>query len=137
MHMSTDHPRPEDDEMSYHLESPSPDPPSSEPAKHDLEEQVAHITPRFPPAREDVEDDDTPTLKMPLVRRKKPPSDTSPVSSIQESQFPAFSELPGSLPSVPLLTTRERDLLHSHKYRQLYLRRLSRKRIRRAREASR
>ena len=135
--MSTDHPRPEDDERSYHLESPSPDPPSSEPDKHGLEEQVAHITPRFPPAREDVEDDDTPTLKMPTLHRKKPSSDISPVSSLQESQFPVFQEIPGSLPSVPLLTTRERDLLHPHKYRQLYLRRLSRKRIRRAREASR
>lgn len=166
--MSTDYPRPEEDEGSHHLESPSSDPPSSEHDKHDLEEQVAHITPRFPPAGEDEDDDGEPTLKMPPVHREKPSSDISPrISStpapqaeqparriedhkyedkqahplepvsIQQSQFPVLPEISGSMPSVPLLTTREPDLLYLRKYRQLYLRRLSRKRFRQAREASR
>jgi membrane peptidoglycan carboxypeptidase len=154
--MSTDYPRPEEDEGSYHLESPSPGPPSSEHNKRGLEEQVAHITPRFPPVGEDKDDDDEPTLKMPPVHRKKPTSDTPPrIGSMhapqaeqpiqqmegykedKQSQLPVLPEISGSLPSVPLLTTREQDLLHLRKYRQLYLRRLSRKRSRRAREASR
>jgi membrane peptidoglycan carboxypeptidase len=127
--MSTDHPRPDEDGRLYHLESSSPE------HNHDMYEQMAHITPHSPPASKDKNDDDEPTLKLPPLYRKKPPSATPPVSA-RQPQLPVLPEIRDRLPAAPLLTKRDRGLLYQRKYRQFYLRHLSRKRFRLARKAS-
>src|SRR5579875_3600290 len=118
MRMSTDHPRPDEDGRLYHLESSSPE------HNHDMYEQMAHITPHSPPASKDKNDDDEPTLKLPPLYRKKPPSATPPVSA-RQPQLPVLPEIRDRLPAAPLLTQRDRGLLYQRKYRQLYLRHLS------------
>lgn len=55
---------------------------------------------------------------------------------IQQQRFSVIAEKPDRLLAVPPLTTRERERLRQHRYRQLYLRHLSRKRFRQARETS-